>query len=134
MTGTVSAIIVKSYLLQQDPVSCNHLKFAIVLTAFSCKLSSILDAGGNPDRPLITGFDKVIIHLAQATVVQFNLIAIYKGSCLYYSCKFILYQRLQDASFCLISSSLRQKLTAFGIKLLPKIAPSQILQASQIHF
>ena len=28
-----------------------------------------LDVGGDPDRPLITVFSKVIIHLAQATAI-----------------------------------------------------------------
>ena len=35
----------------------------------------------DPERHLITVFDKVIIHVAQATVFLFNLIAIYGRNC-----------------------------------------------------
>ena len=45
----------------------------------------------DPNRPLITVFDKVIIHLAQATDTQFNLIVIYGSSSLYGNYKVILY-------------------------------------------
>ena len=37
------------------------------------------------------------------------------------------------ASFCLISSTLRQNLMAFSVKLLPQSDPSLILQTSQIY-
>ena len=53
--------------------------------------SSILDVGDDPDRPLITAFGKAIIHLAQATAIYVNIIAIYGGRCLYGNCKVILY-------------------------------------------
>ena len=45
----------------------------------------------DPDRPVITVFGKVIIHLEQATDIWFNLIVIYEGRCLYGDCKVILY-------------------------------------------
>ena len=47
--------------------------FATVVECFQLKIivtkSSILDVGGALDRPLITVFGKVIIHLAQATAI-----------------------------------------------------------------
>ena len=57
-----------------------------------------------PDRPLITVFGKIIIHQVQANVTQFNLIAIYGrfgSSCLYGTCKAILYQSIQDLDYVL---------------------------------
>ena len=78
MTEAVSKAIVKSYLLYQDTASCYHVIFIFQLLT-TVKKSSILDVWGDPDRPLITVFGKVIIHLVQANVIQFNLIAIYGG-------------------------------------------------------
>ena len=75
MTETVSTVTVKSCLLQQDPASCYHLKLSFLrqlLNAFSCKLLSQrapFRHWKQPGRPLITLFDKVIIHLAQATII-----------------------------------------------------------------
>ena len=72
--------------------------FATVVEFFQLQIivtkSSILDVGSDLDQPLITVFGKVIIHLAQETSIQFNLIAIYEGSCLYGNCKVLLYERI----------------------------------------
>ena len=102
---TVSTVIVKPYVLQQDPASCYYLKLSFLrqyLNTFSCKLLS-QNAHlryYNPDRPLITAFEKVTILLAQATDIQFNLIVIDGGSCLYRNCKVILYQRSRIYIVC----------------------------------
>ena len=54
------------------------------VNGFQCKAistrSSILDIADVPDPPLITIFGKVIFNLMQATVILFNLIAIYGRS------------------------------------------------------
>ena len=61
---------------------------------------SILDARCGSDLPLIKVFGKVIFHMAQATVIQFNLIAIYGSSCLYGNCKIIFYLRMNGVQSC----------------------------------
>ena len=47
--------------------------FAAIVRCFQLQIIvtkwSILDVGGHPDRPLITVFGKVIIHLVQANVI-----------------------------------------------------------------
>ena len=65
--------------------------------------------------PLITIFGKVSFHLAQATAIQFNLIAIYGSSCLYGTCKFIFYQRIQDLD-CMQQSLSKTELSATKVK------------------
>ena len=56
---------------------------------FHCKAtttkSSILDIACIPDPLLITIFGKVIFNLTQATVISFNLIAIYGRSDLHHN-------------------------------------------------
>ena len=62
-------------------------------------------------------FDKVIFHLAQATVMSFNLIAIYRRSYLY---------DIKGSVILLASKNEHrvEKVNDFQCKLLPQRAPS----------
>ena len=89
-------------------LSCKIELFPTVVKSFQLKTiftkSSILLVGSNPDPPLNTIFGKVIFHFAQATVIQFNLNAIYESSYLYGNCKIIFYWRIQDLN-CVLASA-----------------------------
>ena len=82
-------------------IACQRLSnvelFTTKVNGFQCKAiaikSSILDIAGIPDPPLITIFGKVTFSLMQATVISFNLIAIYGRSYLYGNCEIIFSQR-----------------------------------------
>ena len=53
--------------------------------------SSILDIADVTDQPLITICGKVTFYLTHATVILFNLMAIYGGSYLYGNYEIIVY-------------------------------------------
>ena len=106
MRKTVPIAIVKSHLLYSRiqppatiqkwaPCDSSRQKWAFCDSSWMppavnyCHKKLILHVGGDLDRPLVTIFGKVIIHSAQATAIQLNLIAIHEGSCLYGNCKVV---------------------------------------------
>ena len=64
-----------------------------LLTCCSCSYysSMMLDIADVPDPPLITTFGKVIFNLVQATIISFNLIAIYGRRYIYCNCEIAFY-------------------------------------------
>ena len=103
-------------------LSCKIELFASALNYFQLQIittkSSILYVGG-------AIFDKVIFHLAQTTVISFNLITIYGKSCLYGNNTMKHFTR--EESRLLLASKVElcvTKVNGFQCKLLPQTAYS----------
>ena len=101
MEVAVYMVIVKSYFTRGSriKIACWSLSktelSATKVKGCQCKdietRNSTLDISGVPDTPLITIFGKVIFNLTQATVVSFNLIAIYGRSYVHHNHEIIFY-------------------------------------------